>query len=69
MDDKPKLRKPLSKLGAVRIPRNKAKAMADGTQAPNNYSIIMMKINTTKATPSTPTSSTRTWATSHMPDG
>eukprot|EP00972_Heterocapsa_arctica_P030933 4549226-Heterocapsa_arctica.AAC.1 len=49
--DKPKLRKPLSKLGAVRIPRNRAKAMVDGTEAPNTYCIIMMRTTPRKATP------------------
>eukprot|EP00972_Heterocapsa_arctica_P099537 14686855-Heterocapsa_arctica.AAC.1 len=46
MENKPKLRKPLSKLGAVRIHRNRAKAIADGTEAPNNYSVIMLQITT-----------------------
>eukprot|EP00972_Heterocapsa_arctica_P077863 11484988-Heterocapsa_arctica.AAC.1 len=48
MENKTKLRKPLSKLGEVRIHKNRAKAMAYGTEGPNNYSIIMLKVTTTK---------------------
>eukprot|EP00972_Heterocapsa_arctica_P113277 16436228-Heterocapsa_arctica.AAC.1 len=40
LENKPKIRKPLGQLGSVRVHRNRAMAMADGKEAPNNYSII-----------------------------
>eukprot|EP00972_Heterocapsa_arctica_P105691 15570838-Heterocapsa_arctica.AAC.1 len=44
MIDKPGIRKPLSKLGAIRISRQKAKAIAESAEAPNNYCIVMVNI-------------------------
>eukprot|EP00972_Heterocapsa_arctica_P061785 9109935-Heterocapsa_arctica.AAC.1 len=44
VENNTKLRKPLSRLGAIRISRSKAKIIADATEAPNNYCIILMNI-------------------------
>eukprot|EP00972_Heterocapsa_arctica_P071246 10524272-Heterocapsa_arctica.AAC.1 len=43
MQSKPKIKKSLGHLGAGRIHRNRAKAMVDGKEAPNNYSIILFE--------------------------
>eukprot|EP00972_Heterocapsa_arctica_P062295 9182737-Heterocapsa_arctica.AAC.1 len=45
MQAKPGLRKPLSKLGAIRITKRQAKIVAESLEAPNNYSIVMLNIN------------------------
>eukprot|EP00972_Heterocapsa_arctica_P063509 9374185-Heterocapsa_arctica.AAC.1 len=42
MENKPKLRKPLSRLGAIRITKKKAKIITHAAEAPNNYSIVMI---------------------------
>eukprot|EP00972_Heterocapsa_arctica_P093926 13853914-Heterocapsa_arctica.AAC.1 len=42
MMDKPKIRKPLSKLGALRISRQDAEYIGESSIAPNNYCCIVM---------------------------
>eukprot|EP00972_Heterocapsa_arctica_P087080 12836717-Heterocapsa_arctica.AAC.1 len=44
MVDKPSIRKPLSKLGALRISRQEAIEIAQSSIAPNNYCIVVVKV-------------------------